>query len=67
MLAAIAFYNLWQLCRQPFLRAPFLTEHINKILTIIQIAVIVYNSKRRKTKKFDRAFDQLLTNLKRKI
>ena len=48
----------------------FLTEHINKRLTIIQIFIIVYNPKLRKIKKFDRAFDQFdqfLTNLKLKI
>ena len=48
----------------------FLTEQNNKRLTIIQIVIIVYNSKWRKIKKFDRAFDQLgqfLTSLKLKI
>ena len=48
----------------------FLTEHINRRLTIIQIVIIVYNSQRRKTKKFHKAFDQLdqfLTNLKLSI
>ena len=37
----------------------FLTEHINRRLTIIQIVIIVYNSKQRKRKKFNKAFDQL--------
>ena len=36
----------------------FLTKHIHKKLTIIQITVTVYNSKQRKTKKFNRAFDE---------
>ena len=58
ILAAIAFISYWQLCRQLFSRTPFLKEHINKRLTIIQIVKIVYNSKQRKTKKFNRAFDQ---------
>ena len=47
----------------------FLTEHINRRLTIIQIVIIVYNSKRRKRKKLNKAFDQLdqfLNNLKLK-
>ena len=48
----------------------FLTEHINRRLTIIQIVIIAYNSKQRKRKKFNKAFDQLdqfLNNLKLKI
>ena len=51
-------------------RNNFLTEHINRRLTIIQIVIIVYNSKRRKRKKLNKAFDQLnqfLNNLKVKI
>ena len=39
-------------------------------MTIIQIVIIVYNSKRRKIKKLNKAFDQpdqFLTNLKLKI
>ena len=43
---------------------------MNRRLTIIQIVIIVYNSKRRKTKKFNKAFDELdqfVTNLKLKI
>ena len=60
ILAAITFISCWQLYRQAFSRGPFLTENINKKVTIIQIviAIIVYNSKRRKPKKFNRAFEQ---------
>ena len=61
ILAAITFISCWQLYRQPFSRGTFLTENINKKVTIIQIIaifIIVYNSKQRKPKKFNRAFDQ---------
>ena len=60
MLVAITFISWWQLYRQPFSRGPFFTENINKKVTIIQIVIviIVYNSKRRKPKKFNRAFEQ---------
>ena len=50
-MAAIAFISYWQLYRQPFSRTSFLAEDINKRLAIIQIVVIVCNSKQRKTKK----------------
>ena len=43
---------------------------MNRRLTIIQIVIFLYKSKRRKTKKFNKAFDELdqfLTNLKLKI
>ena len=60
-IAAIAIISCWQLYRKPFSRTSFLTKHFNKKLTITQIVIIIiiaYNSKRRKTNKFNRSFEQ---------
>ena len=58
-MVAVAFISHWRLYRLPFWRNLFLTEHINKRLTIIQIVIIVYNRSEEK----QRNSMGLLTNL----